>query len=102
MCAKKASEVCLQPVFAKKVLKANKKVGKLTKGVPDLISYATELFVLDLVKRSTQDGTSDLRADDIAQLIQSTPEYAFLLPLLPKLQEASVEEGTKKRRPTSS
>jgi hypothetical protein len=91
---------CIQPSQAKKVLKANKLVGKLTKGIPDVIAYATEQFLIDLVNLATNNGANDLRPEEIARVIQSHPEYQFLSPLLPNVQEAIDEEGSKKRRTT--
>jgi hypothetical protein len=93
-----APHLCIQSASAKKVLKANKRVPRVAKGVSDAIAYATELFVLDLVSRATKDGAAELRPEEIARLIEATPEYDFLLPLLPRLQAAMAEEGTKKRR----
>jgi hypothetical protein len=100
--AKPSGALSIQPSFAKKVLKANRKVGKTSKGVPDLISWATELFLLDLVKRVTHDGTTDLRSEEIARVIQSTPEYEFLLIILPQVQAAIAEEGLRPRGPPAS
>jgi hypothetical protein len=96
------SQGAIQPVFAKKVLKANELVGKLTKGIPDVIAYATEQFLVDLVNLATNNGAVDLRSEEIARVIQSRPEYQFLSPLLPKVQEAVEEESTKKRRTTET
>jgi hypothetical protein len=96
-----AQPLCIQAVSAKKVLKANKNVPRVAKGVSDLIAYATELFVLNLVSAATQGGAADLRPEEIARVIEATPAYDFLLPLLPTIQAAMAEEGTKKRRPSA-
>ena len=94
--------LCIQAVSAKKVLKANKKVPRVAKGVSDVIAYATELFVVGLFDAATKEGAGDLRPEDLARVIETTPEYDFLLPLLPKLQAAGGRGGDEEAPPGRS
>lgn len=90
----------IQPVKAKKLLKANKNTGNFAKGVPDLIAYTTELFIEEMIQKilGTKENGNNVQIPDIVQIIQSTPEYDFLLPLIPDIQAMAVEEQNKKTK----
>lgn len=98
---KNSEEVMIQPSLAKKLLRANKNVGKLSGGIPDIVAYTGELFLADLIKKVTKDGTTALTAAALADTIESNKEYDFLLPLVPEIRNAAHEEGNKSRKAKS-
>jgi hypothetical protein len=94
-----SKETAVQPSLAKKALKVNKKVGKMAKGVPDVMAYATEVFLTDLVTKLTRDGQAEITLEDIAKIIEGTAEYDFLLPLVPEIRKmASEAKSTRKKK----
>ena len=98
MSKKEKEDKFIQPALAKRMLKANKKVGKLTKGVPDVVAFAGEVFLSELVEKTTKNGTTELSALALAETIKANQEYDFLLPLIPEIMNASAEESNKRKK----
>lgn len=91
----------IQASVAKKILKANKDVGKQKQGVPALIVSAAELFVEEMVKKLNADpNSSEIKIENIIKLIQSEPQYDFLISSIPDIQSCSVEEKKKEKKQT--
>ena len=89
----------IQPVFARKILKKNPDVGKVSKGVPILISYITEIFIEEMISKLPSDGSSEIKVTDIIQLIKENQIYDFLQEEIPKLEQLTESESTKKGKP---
>jgi hypothetical protein len=91
-------EAAIQPAIAKKMLKANRRVGKITKGIPDLISYTAELFIADLIEKLRTGDKEEVTLDQIVNAIETQKEYDFLLPLVPSIRDLQTEGGVKKTK----
>ena len=61
----------IQPSVASNMLKANKEVPKVTKGLPHVISYAGEVFLAEMIKKITNNGETELNCDTIIKTIQT-------------------------------
>ena len=73
--------------LTKKMMKANKDVGKLTKGIPELVAYTGELFLAELIAKVTENGQKELTPATILETIEKNKEYDFLIPIVPFIQE---------------
>jgi len=93
-----APKKCVQPSQVKKIMKANKRVGKISKGMPDVIAYAAELFAFDLIQKALGDRTAEVNPGAIARVIKTHKEYAFLEQQLPDIKAASREQGNRSSR----
>lgn len=86
----------IQASVAKKIMKANKDVGKKTKEVPPLIVSTAELFIQEMVQKLTSESNSnEIQLDDIVKLIQSNQQYDFLISSIPDIQACATEEKKK-------
>lgn len=89
----------IQPSVAKKILKANKDVGKHKKEVPPLIVSAAELFVEEMVQKlNASTNSPEIQLDDIIKLIQKEPQYDFLISSIPNIQSCSVDDKKKEKK----
>lgn len=88
----------IQPTVASNMLKANKEVPKVTKGLAHIISCAGEVFLAEMIKKITNNGETELNCDTIIKTIQTTKEYDFLIPMIQAIQEAADEEGMRKKK----
>lgn len=97
----KAKKTIIQPSVAKKILKANKDVGKFKKEVPPLIVSTAELFVEEMIQKLNENpNSSEIQIDDIIKLIQTDPQYDFLISSIPDIQACAVDENKKAKQKT--
>lgn len=55
-----------------------------TVSIPKYVSITVETFLNDLLSK-TQKDASQITPKDIAEIIENTPEYKFLLPVAEKI-----------------
>mgnify|MGYP001120298637 CR=1 FL=1 len=88
----------IQPAVAKKILKANKDVGKFKKEIPQLVVSTAELFINEMIEKLAARGaTKEIKIEDIIQLINSDPQYDFLMSSIPEIQACAADDKKKKK-----
>ena len=56
-----------------------------SENTPRLLGHIVELFLEDIIKRTQRNNTADITPQDIANVIESTPEYSFLKQIIPEI-----------------
>lgn len=96
--SRKEDKGIIQPSVALHMLKDNKDVPKVAKGLQNVVAYTGELFLADMIRKVTNDGEKELNCDTIIQAIETTKEYDFLIPLIPEFREMADEEAMRKKK----
>lgn len=78
-------QVSLNDPESIKAAVSTKRPKELHDSVPTLLTFATQTFLGNLVKESSQNGFEPPSLDDIIRTIETNPKYAFLKPLAPQL-----------------
>ena len=74
------------PSDVKKLMIANKDVGKITKVVPDMIATAADAFIEEILRKASNDGAStSITSEDIKRVIKSDRQYDFLMKFVDQL-----------------
>eukprot|EP00741_Cyanophora_paradoxa_P002962 tig00000655_g2875.t1 len=87
----------------KKVMQNDEEVGKIAANVPVVVSRALELFMQDIIEKSTDitraRGGKILQAGHVKECVTSNERFDFLSDIVEKVQDApAAEEGKKKPR----
>ena len=61
-----------------------------SENVPRVLLTALSLFLDDMLERTGVDDPANLTPEDIARVIQETPEYRFLTQLIPQITKKDV------------
>ena len=56
-----------------------------TENTPRVIGHIIELFLEDIIRRIQRDNVSEITPQDVANVIENTPEYNFLKPIIPEI-----------------
>ena len=94
---KKIKKTNIAPSAFKKMLKANKSVGKFKKGIPILGASTGEIFITQFFEDVLKNSSDDVTVDDIIKVINSNKEYDFLISSIDKIKECAAEDQKKKK-----
>jgi len=99
---KQDKDLIVQPATLKKILKADKEVGKVSQPVYKLMATAMDMFIQDLLGKMLSGDSLELTPELLENVIKNDPHYDFLLSLLPKIEEIKTNPSIEKKRSKKS
>ena len=99
---KRNNLLLLPPARVKRIMQEDEEVGKMAAGVPIVISRATELFLIDLIKKTNEVAeekkSKSVNLTHLLECCKNTPEFDFLVEMVQtKISENPPEERKRKK-----
>ena len=92
----------LPPARVKRIMQEDEEVGKMASTVPVVISRATELFLIDLIKKTNEVAeekkSKSVNLTHLLECCKKIPEFDFLVEMVQtKISENPPEERKRKK-----
>ena len=73
----------------KKILQDNQEIGRLSKGIDQVMATVVEQFTKDLIEASLNDDKTSIDMEKLISVISENKKYDFLETMIPKFKELS-------------
>ena len=98
---KRNQSTLLPAARVKRIMQEDEEVGKMAANVPTLIAKATELFLIDIIKKTNEVAESkkskSVNLTHLLECVNETPEFDFLKDVVQtKINENPPEERKRK------